>query len=962
MGVVLAAYDPRLDRRVALKLLRPGRRSGETEDTAHLRLQREAQVMARLAHPNVVTVYDVGEVDDRVYVAMEFVEGRTLRQWLEERPRSWREVVQMFLGAGRGLAAAHAAGVVHRDFKPDNVLVGADERARVTDFGLASTSSRELPAPLDAAQAGTQLEAADLRRPLTVDGALVGTPVYMAPEQHDGAAVDSQADQFAFCVALYEALYGERPFKSDGYMGLLVQVKEGLVRPPPRGATVPAWLRKVLIRGLRPRPEDRYPGMEALLRALAQDPSAARRRIGAAAIGVVAIGIVALPFVHQRMSAPAPCSQARERLAGVWDDGVRQRMERAFIAAVPGRGGQAAYRRVASRIDSYADRWTEMHTDACLATYQRREQSEKLLDARMACLERRRGMLAAMTDGLAAADRAVVDKSVTAVSELGSLRDCADAESLLAVVPPPPEPESARRVAEVGRKLDRIEATVRLRGFKESTVALAELVREADATGYAPLRARAHWLSAEGHYLDDVEKAERELVLMSRLAADGRDDKQLVRGLGRTAVIYQMRGRFEQAVETARAAELVARRAGDELAVGYGQLTAAASLQALARHEEAEALWSAAFATLERRLDGENQSAFYSPLLHMASNATMRGRHAQAQQLMDRARAIAIATFGADDPRAIQAAFRTALGAQEQGKFREARRRIEELLAVVLRTEPRDEILATRMQIDVALLEDYLGDRAKAVGRLERAAADAERLGNRGLEARALLYLGRIRTAQGRRGDARSMFVRARGLIDRLDSDTTLILRAQAHLAGLEGRASEGRTMLGEALALCAKSPSAIISSCGAIHVARADLEMRAGDCRAARPHLDRGQATLEKTLGADHPMMVNPLSVRGRCLLSERRPADAVPVLERTLALLETAEVGATIVGEPRWLLARALWESGGDRDRALNLAIRAERELAGGDEEIADDLRAVRAWLRERGRVTETAKTPRN
>ncbi|MEK7315198.1 MAG: serine/threonine-protein kinase, partial [Candidatus Eisenbacteria bacterium] len=220
MGVVYQAYDPKLDRQIVVKLLRPGGGAASTSEAARVRLAREAQALAKLAHPNVVTVYDVGAVDDEVYIAMEFVDGVTLHDWLKAQRRSRSEIVQAFLAAGRGLAAAHRAGLVHRDFKPDNVLVSEDGRIRVLDFGLAMLEKHEPHTPSVAGQAGDALgtTAIDdgrgaLRTPVTQVGARLGTPRYMAPEQHMGQEdVDARADQFGFCVALHHALYGVYPF------------------------------------------------------------------------------------------------------------------------------------------------------------------------------------------------------------------------------------------------------------------------------------------------------------------------------------------------------------------------------------------------------------------------------------------------------------------------------------------------------------------------------------------------------------------------------------------------------------------------------------------------------------------------------------------------------------------------------------------------------------------------------
>ncbi|HXI57350.1 MAG TPA: bifunctional serine/threonine-protein kinase/formylglycine-generating enzyme family protein, partial [Polyangia bacterium] len=327
MGVVYGAYDPELDRKIALKLLlKP--RAGVYKPGASARLLREAKAMARLAHPNVVAVHDVGLVDDQVFLAMEFLAGGTLRRWLQAEQRSWRQILDVFIAAGRGLAAAHAAGLVHRDFKPENVLLDKDGRPRVVDFGLArdaETAADDDGSDSDSSGAAAQavtVEAtpADMAaaaaaaasvggrtgghlETLTRTGALMGTPAYMAPEQFLGERADERSDQFSFCVALYEALYGERPFAGDDLISLSVSVTEGQVRTLPKDRGVPTWVRRALLRGLRPNPGDRYPSMAWLIGALEDDPAIKRRRrlIAAGVVGVVLASLlVAQQMVHRK--------------------------------------------------------------------------------------------------------------------------------------------------------------------------------------------------------------------------------------------------------------------------------------------------------------------------------------------------------------------------------------------------------------------------------------------------------------------------------------------------------------------------------------------------------------------------------------------------------------------------------------------------------------------------------------
>ena len=292
MGMVYAARDPELGRRVALKVISTTSRVGLPE--LRQRLLREAQAMAQVSHPNVTVVHEVGMVGSQVFLAMEFVEGPTLRKWLEAAPRGWREVLEAYFQAGRGLAAAHAQGLVHRDFKPDNVLMGADGRARVADFGLVRPG-------LDSQESLPDV----LASPLTAVGALLGTPGYMAPEQLRGQVPDARADQFSFCVAVYEALYGVRPYGGDNLIARLQIIERGEVTRPVGRHQVPAAIGAVLRRGLLGEPGRRYPSMDALLGALERASRA--RAIGPAvpiAIGVAVALVIGAGLAISRSAIP----------------------------------------------------------------------------------------------------------------------------------------------------------------------------------------------------------------------------------------------------------------------------------------------------------------------------------------------------------------------------------------------------------------------------------------------------------------------------------------------------------------------------------------------------------------------------------------------------------------------------------------------------------------------------------
>jgi len=311
MGTVYGAHDPDLDRKVAVKLLRAESLSDAARQRMRARLLREAKAMARLSHPEVITVYDVGTFGDQLFVAMEHIAGCTLRTWRAAQHRSYPEIMTVYERAGSGLAAAHEAGLVHRDFKPDNVLIGRDGRVRVMDFGLARSEDgadgSAKPSPTD--------DKLDERREVTTltrTGALLGTPAYMAPEQLRGHAASSRSDVFSFCVSLYEALYGERPFAGTTVVELQSAIERGQVRPPPIMTRVPGWVHAQLMQGLRPSPDARFASMRALLDAFRSAHTTARRRKGAAAAaGAAGLGLLlACAAIYTRFGPAASDREA----------------------------------------------------------------------------------------------------------------------------------------------------------------------------------------------------------------------------------------------------------------------------------------------------------------------------------------------------------------------------------------------------------------------------------------------------------------------------------------------------------------------------------------------------------------------------------------------------------------------------------------------------------------------------
>ena len=501
MGVVYAAYDPELDRKIALKLLRPQEES-PTLERRQARMVREAKAIARVSHPNVVAVHDVGVHEGQVFMAMEHLAGGTLRSWIAAKKRPWREVVQMFIAIGRGLAGAHAEGLIHRDFKPDNVLLDKNGVPKVVDFGLVrlSQSAADL-ATSGAIEVGTAHEpvavAASLvaagPAALTRTGALTGTPAYMAAEQFRGELVDARTDQFAFCVVLYEALYGERPFLGDNIIALADSVTIGRVKDAPKDSQVPGWLRRSLLRGLATARERRFATIDDLIALLANDP-AKRTRIWAAGGATLVAAVVAVGLAHRMGSGERTmCKGGAAHLAGIWELGTgdserKAAIHRAFAASGKSYAAQA-YEGAARLLDRYATRWTGMYTEACEATHVRGEQSADVLDLRMTCLTERLGNARALSDVFAAADGKVVDNAVSAAAALPSLDRCADVAQLRALVKPPEGQATRTRVDHLRVELDKL---IALRDSGQCARAIPKanaLIADARALGYQPLLA-----------------------------------------------------------------------------------------------------------------------------------------------------------------------------------------------------------------------------------------------------------------------------------------------------------------------------------------------------------------------------------------------------------------------------------------------------------------------------------------
>jgi serine/threonine-protein kinase len=478
MGTVRRAYDPKLCREVALKVLRQDRRGGDGTQ----RLVREAQAMAQLSHPNVVAVYDVEEVGGSVLIAMEYVPGSSLAAWLKAE-REPRDILEAFLAAGRGLAAAHHAGLVHRDFKPANVLVGEAAEIKVTDFGIAKVSDGSGGSSASRSSGEFALSASWDGEDLTHDNTLLGTPRYMPPEQLLGEDATEASDQYAFCVSLWEALTGERAYPR-GSIRAVAEAKLAGAPALPAARPVPRQVLEAIQRGMEPRPHARWEHMDVLLAAL--DPSLEPRGSRAlVAGGLVSVG-GALAAYMMLQGADDPCGAGPERLDSAWGEERRSALEGALVSAAP--FARESWPRVEHSLNTYADDWLEQYRDTCEATHVRHEQSAFTLDLRMTCLERRRRGLEAAVNVLLDADTDVARRAQDVASALPPVSTCGDIERLAATAPPPDDPADRVEIEAIEGELTGIDSLIQVRRTEAALEALDALVERVEAVGYVPLR------------------------------------------------------------------------------------------------------------------------------------------------------------------------------------------------------------------------------------------------------------------------------------------------------------------------------------------------------------------------------------------------------------------------------------------------------------------------------------------
>lgn len=719
MGVVFRAYDPDLDRRIALKVVRV---RGSNLGSGHqrevrLRLLREAQAIARVTHPNVIAVYDVGMLDEGVFVAMEFVEGDNLKRWLARNSPSWRKVVDIFLQAGRGLAAAHDVDLVHRDFKPDNVMLGRDGRVRVLDFGLARAMGNpgSSDSTMDEDDLFESLDRRDwsLEVSLTAQGTVVGTPAYMAPEQHLGKKADARADQFSFCVALWEALYGVRPFTGDTPGVVARAIVRGDRQAPPSDVSLPRHLQALLDRGLQTRPAQRFDSMHELLEQLGRDPSRRWKRT-AASVGVLGLVAGSVGLTRAATVDEQSCDGATEHIEPVWNASRRAALAKRFERSGFGFASDS-WRTVERRMDAFVSAWNDEYVEACRATKVRGDQSSTLLDQRMLCLERTLADAEAVLDVLASPDDRAVVGAVDAIAGLSDLGECRDIETLLSRQTPRLSDERAQTAEQLSRRLREIRARVRAGLYQGLLEQLERLAPEVERLDHPPLAHELHWLEGLVRLeVGESHEARRSWERAFETAIVGRDFRAATRSASKLAYVVGHRlAQIEQGRFWLELGRSLLDTIDDDGALEASFWQAEGNLEATAgRAREALDADQKAYDYWRKREPGSWEHAVTAG--NFATGYRLLGELDRAIELTAEALEITESLYGESHPETALARRRHAAALQTAGRNEEAKKHLEKALA-----HERVALGPTNMRVATTL--DILGKALRKLGSLEEA-------------------------------------------------------------------------------------------------------------------------------------------------------------------------------------------------------------------------------------------------
>jgi tetratricopeptide (TPR) repeat protein len=947
MGVVYRAIDPALDRTVALKLLPPLDEARRT----HLeeRLRREAQALARLDHENVVAVYDVGFAEQSLFVAMQFVDGTTLDEHLRAHPMRPRRALALFVAAGRGLAAAHAASIVHRDVKPGNLLIDRSGRVYVGDFGLARGAGA---ADADRPASGADLLGADLLGAgMTRTGAAIGTPLFMAPEQHLGEQATARSDQFSFCVSVWYELFGRHPF-ADGpwdHERALAAMEADRIAEPPRVAGLPARAVRALRRGLRRDPEARWPSLAALLAEL--EP---RSRTGWVLGGLTAAGLaggaIAAAAVGGVVSGSDPCAHADDELAEVVTPARTRALALGFAAVeLPYAAATAARARAA--VDAYAAEWSAARLDACRANRVRGRQSDELFDKRVACLDRRLaaldGVLGVLTQGPTAD---VVDRADAVVADLPPLAECADAAQLSPIEPRPADPAIRARIARAEKAIEGARARLDA-GIVDGAAAAADrIVDDARALGWGPLVASALRQAAEARrWASDFEAAIARMREAAIAAGRARDDAAAAAAIIEVASLLAVRGQAPNALIAVDDAEVLVHRAGDPPHLRARlEAVRADALGHASRYAESDAAFDRAIASA-RAVPDRREVQIADLLVDRAQHLKDASERTRARDALLEARRIYLRDLGPDHPSV--ARIHQLLGGiyLELKDLGPAKAELERARAIFLARFPAGHATAARIQHllgMVAIHEGRVDDAGQAFedahARFARAKPDDQETYD------ALYMLATVRIQQARYGDALALYQqvldhRLRTLGDANVKTANVLdgISDAHHMRDEYARAVEARRRSLEIRerALGPNNPDVALSIQGLAYLA-----LDHGDCAEAMRLSRRALAILERAKSPEHAS-INSVNVLAACEVKTGRLAEGRARFEQLLAMVDRPNAGTIDQRTAaRYDFAEVL-HAAGARARARKLVeeARAMFEAAGRTEDLA----AMQQWL---------------
>ncbi|MBS1151466.1 MAG: serine/threonine kinase family protein [Myxococcaceae bacterium] len=922
MGEVFAAYDPQLDRKVALKLLRTGSLSAHE---GKARLVREAQAMARLQHPNVAAVHDVGTFDERVFVAMEFIEGETLSEWLRGQ-REWKEVVRLFIQCGSGLSAAHRAGIVHRDFKPDNVLIGSDGRPRVVDFGLA----RQSQTPTENRPSGRPLTDAPLdvtlSSPLTRDGAVMGTPGYMAPEQLAGLQTDARSDQFAFSVALYEALYGKRPFGGTTLKAHAAEIVSGKLPPVPSNTQVPAYVHEAVLRGLSAEPGKRFESLDAMIEKLRpRRVATAGKRFVAALVVMTVIGAVAVGYGVFASRKLQLCSGNEKKLAGIWDPASKTRLKATFLSTNAPFVADA-WRTVEASLDLYSRNWVAAAGEACEAARLRKTDTEDDYQLKLRCLGQRLAHLKSVTRRLDAADRTVVTNSVTLVMGLDPVDGCLDASALNARARPPDEKDSEKEAALQQALLDA--RTLHDSGkYAKGIEQLAAALTIAEGAAPGPL-AEAKLLLGRLQARAGLAKDAEATLLSAAVSAQSAGEASLAaRAFSRLGMVTgSMSSRFDDARVWQQLALAAAVRVASDKEI-EAELCSNAGLVALAEDDPKRAFdeFANALALQKERLGEDNPEVARTLNNQGIAYARLR-KYKEAVQTYQRSYELQMKYLGADHPDTAGTMHNLGVMQRKDGQLTEALSNFERALAVRRKTLGDEHPDTATTHLSLANLQIKLENPEAALENLSRALAIRKKVYGVAHPQVAAVY-----------DDLANFYLARRSGKEALENAQQAL--AIASSAAAHDKAGSAYILLGQwdkAQAELLKALAARQEKFGPDNPEVASALNSLGDLYLAQNKPGQALGYFQKALGLrrkelaeDDLALAYDLLGIGRSHLMLKQPETALEPLTQALKLRESSQDEAEIAAV-RYELARALWEARPDeRVRATELAAQAREGM---------------------------------